>query len=120
MSEEISKRLSERVYREALYWGAFDADSSRVCGKPVADAVLGEQPPRLRGIGLDLLLQVADVRTLAESGVREHFGLTVEGNKRPGEDFQLATPGSRVQEGDLPIVSGPTVRVEKFAGRGRH
>ncbi len=58
-------------------------------------------------------------RTLAESGVREHFGVTVVGIKRPGEDFQHATPGSRVQEGDLLIVSGPTDRVEKFAGRGR-
>jgi trk system potassium uptake protein TrkA len=55
-------------------------------------------------------------RTLAESGVREKFGVTVVGIKRPGEDFQHATPASRVQTGDLLIVSGATDRVEKFAG----
>jgi len=55
-------------------------------------------------------------RSLAESGVREKFGVTVVGIKRPGEDFQHATPDSRVQIGDLLIVSGPTDRVEKFAG----
>ena len=58
-------------------------------------------------------------RSLAESGVRERFGVTVVGIKRPGEDFQHATPTSRVQGGDLLIVSGPTERVEKFAGSAR-
>lgn len=55
-------------------------------------------------------------RSLADSAVREKFGVTVVGIKRPGEDFQHATPASRVQPGDLLIVSGPTARVEKFAG----
>jgi trk system potassium uptake protein TrkA len=55
-------------------------------------------------------------RSLAESGVREKFGVTVVGIKRPGEDFQHARPDSRVQTGDLLIVSGATDRVEKFAG----
>jgi trk system potassium uptake protein len=58
-------------------------------------------------------------RSLAESGVREQFGVTVVGIKRPGEDFQHAKPDSRVQAGDLLIVSGPTARVEKFAGGNR-
>jgi trk system potassium uptake protein len=56
-------------------------------------------------------------QTLGQSGVREKFGVTVVGIKRPGDDFQHATPDSRVQSGDLLIVSGPTDRVEKFAGR---
>ena len=55
-------------------------------------------------------------KTLTEAAVREKFGITVVGIKRLGEDFQHATPGSRVQPGDLLIVSGPTERVEKFAG----
>lgn len=58
-------------------------------------------------------------QTLAESGVRAKFGVTIVGIKRPSEDFQHAKPESRVQAGDLLIVSGPTDRVEKFAGRAR-
>lgn len=57
-------------------------------------------------------------KSLADSGVREKFGVTVVGIKRPSEDFRHATPDSRVQAGDLLIVSGPTDRVEKFASRG--
>ncbi len=56
-------------------------------------------------------------RSLAEAGVREKYGVTVVGVKRPGEDFQHATPSTRVRAGDLLIVSGPTQRVEKFAGQ---
>ncbi len=58
-------------------------------------------------------------RSLADSGVREKFGVTVVGIKRPGQDFSHATPDSRVQPGDLLIVSGPTEKVEKFAGQAR-
>lgn len=55
-------------------------------------------------------------KTLAESIVREKFGVTVVGVKRPNEDFQHATPDTRVRKGDLLIVSGATKLVEKFAG----
>ena len=37
-------------------------------------------------------------------------------SKRPNEDFQHATPDTRVRKGDLLIVSGATKLVEKFAG----
>jgi trk system potassium uptake protein len=57
--------------------------------------------------------------TLGEVGVRERFGVTVVGVKRAHEDFQHATPETRVLAGDLLIVSGPTRRVEKFAGRSK-
>lgn len=46
--------------------------------------------------------------TLAESGVREKFGITVVGIKRVHEDFQHGTPSSAVRAGDLLIVWGPT------------
>jgi trk system potassium uptake protein len=55
-------------------------------------------------------------KTLGESIVREKFGVTVVGVKRPNEDFQHATPDTRVRKGDLLIVSGATKLVEKFAG----
>jgi trk system potassium uptake protein TrkA len=57
--------------------------------------------------------------TLAESGVREKFGITVVGIKRAHEDFQHATPESAVRAGDLLIVSGPTKKVEAFAASSR-
>lgn len=56
-------------------------------------------------------------QSLQACGVRERFGVTVVGVKRLHEDFQHATPETRVQAGDLLIVSGPTRRVEQFAGR---
>ena len=54
-------------------------------------------------------------RTLAESGLRSKYGITIVGVKRRGEDFTYATPETMVEKGDLLIVSGPTGLVEKFA-----
>lgn len=54
-------------------------------------------------------------RRLDESMVREQAGVTVVGIKRLHEDFRHATPDSFVLPGDLLIVSGPTIKVEKFA-----
>lgn len=56
-------------------------------------------------------------KTLEESSVRERYGVTVVGVKRAKEDFQHATPDTRVLAGDLLIVSGPTPKVEHFAGQ---
>lgn len=58
-------------------------------------------------------------KTLAESGVREKFGVTVVGVKRASADFQHATAETVVRAGDLLIVSGATKLVEKFAGAAR-
>lgn len=58
--------------------------------------------------------------TLTESGVRECFGVTVVGIKRAQEDFQHATPSTRILPGDLLIVSGPTRKIEEFAGRTKN
>lgn len=57
--------------------------------------------------------------TLADSGVREKFGVTVVGVKRQNEDFRHATPETLVKPGDLLVVSGPTKKVEQFAGQGK-
>lgn len=56
-------------------------------------------------------------RTLQEAAVRERYGVTVVGLKRAHADFQHAVPATRVLAGDLLIVSGPTRKVEKFAGQ---
>lgn len=54
-------------------------------------------------------------RTLAESGLRTRYGITIVGVKTPGEDFTHAQPGTFVRERDLLIVSGRTDLVEQFA-----
>lgn len=58
-------------------------------------------------------------KLLSESLVRERFGVTVVGVKRSQEDFQHATPDTRILAGDLLIVSGPTGAVERFAAHSR-
>ncbi|WP_027998925.1 potassium channel family protein [Sinorhizobium arboris] len=54
-------------------------------------------------------------KTLAESGLRSKYGVTIVGVKRRKLDFTYATPETTVERGDLLIVSGPTKLVEKFA-----
>ena len=54
--------------------------------------------------------------TLAEAHVRSRFGVTVVGIKRVNEDFEHALPETRILPADLLIVSGPTKKIELFAG----
>lgn len=54
-------------------------------------------------------------KTLAECALRSRYGITVVGVKRFGLDFTYATPETRVEPGDLLIVSGATDLVERFA-----
>lgn len=54
-------------------------------------------------------------RSLGEAALRTRYGVTVVGVKRPGKDFDYARPETLVRTGDILIVSGPTVAVERFA-----
>ena len=54
--------------------------------------------------------------TLAEAHVRSRFGVTVVGIKRANQDFEHALPETRILPADLLIVSGPTKKIEQFAG----
>lgn len=54
-------------------------------------------------------------QTLAQSNLRQRFGVTIVGIKRPKEDFTYAQPDTMVQKNDLLIVSGRTDLVERFA-----
>ncbi len=56
-------------------------------------------------------------KTLAESGLRTRYGITIVGIKRPGLDFTYARPETVVELGDLLIVSGTTGDVERFSAR---
>ncbi len=54
-------------------------------------------------------------RSLAESGVRTRYGITVVGVKLPGEDFTAALPETVVPPGAILVVAGRTEQVERFA-----
>ena len=55
--------------------------------------------------------------TLAQSKVRERYGVTIIGVKSPGIDFQYATPETRISANDLVIVGGHADLLERFASR---
>jgi trk system potassium uptake protein TrkA len=57
----------------------------------------------------------ANGKTLAECALRSKYGVTIVGVKRPKTDFTYARPETRIEEGDILIVSGPTKLVEEFA-----
>lgn len=54
-------------------------------------------------------------QTLNDSKVRQRYGVTVVGIKRPREDFTYALPETVVQKDDILIVSGRIDLVERFA-----
>ena len=55
--------------------------------------------------------------TLADSDIRQRFGVTVVGVKSPGKDFTYEVPETVVAAHDLLIVSGRTGQIEKFSQR---
>ncbi|WP_068315933.1 potassium channel family protein [Janibacter anophelis] len=55
--------------------------------------------------------------TLEQSAIRSKYGVTVVGVKSPGQDFTYARPETKVRNGDLIIVSGPTTLIERMAAR---
>jgi trk system potassium uptake protein TrkA len=57
----------------------------------------------------------ASGKTLAECALRSKYGVTIVGVKRPKTDFTYARPETKIEEGDILIVSGPTKLVEEFA-----
>lgn len=54
-------------------------------------------------------------KSLGQSRPRSHFGITIVGVKRTGQDFTHATPDTVIEDGDLIIVSGPQDKVESFS-----
>lgn len=55
--------------------------------------------------------------SLAESNVRQRFGVTVIGVKSPGQPFEYASPETTIGKGDVLIVSGEPSLLEAFANR---
>lgn len=58
--------------------------------------------------------EVACGKTLAESALRQKYGITVVGVKARGEDFTYARPETPISQSDELIVSGATNKVEAF------
>ncbi|RHA44296.1 potassium channel family protein [Cellulomonas rhizosphaerae] len=55
--------------------------------------------------------------TIAQSKIRERYGVTVIGVKSPGIDFVYADSETRISANDLLIVSGHADLLERFAAR---
>jgi trk system potassium uptake protein TrkA len=55
--------------------------------------------------------------TIAQSKIRDRYGVTVIGVKSPGVDFVYAEPDTRIAADDLLIVSGHADLLERFAAR---
>lgn len=55
--------------------------------------------------------------TIAESEIRDKYGVVVVGVKSPGADFAYAGPETRISAHDLLIVSGSVDLIERFAAR---
>lgn len=55
--------------------------------------------------------------TIAQSKIRERYGVTVIGVKSPGREFEYATPETRISTDDVLIVSGHTELLERFSAR---
>ena len=109
-------RILERIGAHHVVYPEADA------GERVAHLVAGKL---LDYIEFDDGFAIAKMRppketqgfTLAESGVRKKYGVTVVGVKSPGQDFTYAVPDTRVSQHDLLIVSGHSELVERFAAR---
>ncbi|HEX7352394.1 TrkA family potassium uptake protein [Brachybacterium sp.] len=93
---DAGKRVAHLVNGRLLDFIEFDDDF----------AIVKMRPPRdVQGM------------TLAESDIRQRFGVTVVGVKSPGKDFTYAVPETMVAAHDLLIVSGRTGLIEKFSQR---
>jgi trk system potassium uptake protein TrkA len=53
-------------------------------------------------------------KALSDSAPRRHFGVTIVGVKRDGQDFTHALPDTVVKPHDQLVVSGPSRKVEAF------
>ena len=93
---DAGKRVAHLVNGRLLDFIEFDDDF----------AIVKMRPPReVQGM------------TLADSDIRQRFGVTVVGVKSPGKDFTYAVPETMVAAHDLLIVSGRTGQIEKFSQR---
>lgn len=93
---DVGMRVAHQVTGQVMDYIEFDQDLAMVKTRA---------PAELQG------------KALGGSGIRAKYGITVVGIKKPGTDFTHATGETRVDGGDILIVSGTPKNVEKFAAR---
>lgn len=55
-------------------------------------------------------------KTLAQTALGQNHNVTIEGIKRPAEDFRYGRSDTMVHAGDLLIVAATTSDIQAFAG----
>lgn len=106
--------ILERVGAQHVVYPEHDA------GKQVAHLVTGHMLEYIEvesGFALVETRAPGEIvgRSLADSGLRDRYNVTVVCVKPEGSGFTYATPGTIVGPGDLLLVAGETECVERFA-----
>ncbi len=91
--KNMGERVGHAVAGRAIDWFVLDEDFA-----------LAETTPPRDALG----------RTLAESGLRDRYGITVVAIKPSGGQFTYATPDTRIGPDDLLLVAGPIEATDRF------
>lgn len=116
-AKAISKehgRILERIGAKHVVYPEYSM------GERVAHVVSGQMIDYIEfedGFAIVMTNVPADAigRTLADTALRTHHGITVVGVKSPGKDFVYARPETIPRRGDRLVVCGQTDLVERFA-----
>ncbi|MCF2706009.1 TrkA family potassium uptake protein [Arcanobacterium haemolyticum] len=109
-------RILRRIGAHHVVYPEFDA------GARVAHMVTGRMLDYIEmedGFSIVKMRPPRDIQgfTVAETNVRERFGVTIIGVKAPGQPFEYTTDATRIGPEDLIIVSGDSELLEAFANR---
>ncbi|MDO4887542.1 MAG: TrkA family potassium uptake protein [Actinomycetaceae bacterium] len=109
-------RILRRIGAHHVVYPEFDA------GTRVAHMLSGKMLDYIEmedGFSIIKMRPPRDIQgfTLAESKVRERFGVTIIGVKSPGQPFEYAQLQTRIGPEDVIIVSGDSTLLEEFADR---
>lgn len=109
-------RILRRIGAHHVVYPEYDA------GARVAHMVSGKMLDYIEmedGFSIIKMRPPRDIQgfTMAESKVRERFGVTIIGVKAPGQPFEYATEETKIEPEDVIIVSGDSALLEEFANR---
>ena len=109
-------RILRRIGAHHVVYPEYDA------GARVAHMVSGKMLDYIEmedGFSIIKMRPPRDIQgfTMAESKVRERFGVTIIGVKAPGQPFEYATEETKIGPEDVIIVSGDSALLEEFANR---
>ena len=109
-------RILRRIGAHHVVYPEFDA------GARVAHMVSGKMLDYIEmedGFSIIKMHPPRDIQgfTIAESRIQERFGVTIIGDKSPGQPFEYTRPETRIGPEDIIIVSGDSELLEAFANR---